>query len=136
VLVKKRKFEPGEYDLVVKRTKAGLGLFTFAPIKKGACIIEYVGREISEEEKISSRGKYLFEINSKKTIDGSARTNKARYINHSCLPNCEAEIWRGGAFIMAKKNIKAGEELFYDYDKEYFDAYIKKQGCRCIKCHK
>ncbi|MFA6077710.1 MAG: SET domain-containing protein-lysine N-methyltransferase [Candidatus Paceibacterota bacterium] len=134
--VRKGKFTPGEYNLITKRSKTGIGLFTLDPIKKGACIIQYVGREISEREKIYSRGKYLLEINSKITIDGSAKTNTARYINHSCRPNCELEIWRGGAYILAKKNIKAGEELNYDYDTEYFDAYIKPRGCKCIKCHK
>ncbi len=131
---KKSKYESRGYKLLVKRSSAGLGLFTGEPITKGSCIIEYVGRTISKEEEYTSRSKYLFEINSKKTIDGQARTNKARYINHSCRPNCEPKIYNGRVFILAKKNIRAGEELCYDYGKEYCDEHIKPYGCRCVKC--
>lgn len=131
---KKGKFVPGGFMLRIKRAKTGLGLFAGEPIKKGACIIEYTGRELSREEIYTSRSKYLFEISKKKTIDGSVRSNIARYINHACKPNCEIEIYKGNVFVMAKKNIKAGEELHYDYDTEYFDAYIKPKGCLCGSC--
>jgi hypothetical protein len=134
--VRKGKFTIGEHKFKVKRSRTGLGLFAVSPIKKGECIIEYVGREISKEEAYTSKSKYLFEISRNKTIDGSIRTNTARYINHSCHPNCEVEIWRGRIYIMAKKNIKEGEELSYDYDTEYFDEHIKPKGCKCRKCHK
>lgn len=119
----------------VKRSSAGLGLFAVEDIKKGACIIEYVGRVISKEEEYKSNSLYLFEINSKKTIDGRDRSNIARYVNHSCRPNVEPEIYKGQVFYMAKKNIKAGEELTFDYGKEYFDEHIKPKGCRCEKCN-
>ncbi len=103
--------------------------------KKGERIIEYVGRTLSKAEEYSSRSKYLFEVNSRKTIDGMARSNVARYINHSCKPNCEPEIERGRIFIDAIKNIKAGEELHYDYGEEYFNEHIRPYGCRCAKRH-
>lgn len=131
---KKSKFEPVGYRLKIGRSKTGLGLFALEDIKKGTCIIEYVGRTISKDEQYTSRSKYLFEINSKKTIDGAVRSNTARYINHSCTPNCEIDIHKARVFVMAKKNIKAGEELNYDYDTEYFDEYIKPKGCLCSKC--
>ena len=134
--MKKKKFEPGEYKLLVKRSSAGLGLFSGEPIEKGACVIEYVGRVIKGEEEYTSKSKYLFEVNSQKTIDGRARTNTARYINHSCRPNTEPEIHNGRIFIMAKNNIKTGEELGYDYGPEYVKEHIKPRGCRCAKCHK
>jgi len=67
-------------------------------------------------------------------IDGSLRSNKARYINHSCAPNCEIDIRNKRVYVFAKRNIKTGEELTYDYDTEYFDMYIKPKGCRCTKC--
>lgn len=92
VKTRKKKFEPGDYRVLVKRSSAGLGLFAGEAIPKGVCIIEYVGRVISKEENQTSRSKYLFEINARKTIDGTARSNTARYINHSCRPNCEPEI--------------------------------------------
>lgn len=128
------KFTVGDYDLRVKRSRAGLGLFTFSPIKKGACIIEYTGKLLTQKEEDESNSLYLFRISEKKTIDGRPRWNKAGYINHSCRPNCEIDIYRGHIWVMAKRNIKAGEELAYDYDKEYFDEYIKPKGCRCDKC--
>ena len=128
---RKGKFEPGGYDLRVKRSFAGLGMFAGEQISKGACIIEYVGRKVSKEEEHTSRSKYLFEVHSKKTIDGPPRINRAGYINHSCRPNCELEIRKSRVFIMARRNIKEGEELSYDYGEEYFDEHFRKTGCKC-----
>lgn len=116
----------------VGRSSAGLGLFATRPYKKGERIVEYVGRLISKEEEYSSRSKYLFEVNRNKTIDGMARSNLARYINHSCSPNCEPEIEKGRVFIDAIKKIRAGEEFLYDYGEEYFNDHIKPKGCRCM----
>lgn len=120
----------------VKRSSAGLGLFATRPIKRGERIVEYFGREISKAEEYSSTSKYLFEINSRKTIDGTQRDNVARYINHSCKPNCEPTIVKGRVWIDAIKNIKADEELSYDYGEEYVNEHIKPFGCRCVGCHK
>lgn len=117
--------------LAVKRSSAGLGLFATRKYKKGERIIEYFGRTISNAEEYSSRSKYLFEVSKRKTIDGSTRLNIARYINHSCRPNCEPEIERGRIYIDAIKNIKPGEEFVYDYGEEYFNEHIKPFGCRC-----
>jgi SET domain-containing protein len=128
------KFVPGKFKLKVKRSTAGLGLFAEEDIPKGKCLIEYVGRVISKEEEYSSKSQYLFEINSKKTIDGTARTNTARYINHSHRPNCEVEIHDKRVFIFSRKGIKAGEELSYDYGIEFFNEHIKPKGCKCVKC--
>jgi SET domain-containing protein len=69
-------------------------------------------------------------------IDGNIKENTARYINHSCRPNCEAEGPKGRIYILSTRNIKAGEELTYDYGKEYFETYIKPFGCKCVKCNK
>ncbi len=131
---KKSKFEPVGYALKVKRSRTGLGLFAQEDITKGTCVIEYTGRTISKEEEYSSRSLYLFEVSKKKTIDGATRTNTARYINHSCRPNCEIDIYKERVYVMAKRNIKAGEELNYDYDTDYFEEYIKPKGCKCLKC--
>jgi len=134
--MKIKKYEPKGYKLLVKRSSAGLGLFAGEPIKKGDCLIEYIGRVISKEEEYTNKSKYLFEVNSKKTIDGRDRKNTARYINHSCRPNTEPEIYNSRVFIMAKRNIKTNEELCYDYGKEYYNEHIKPHGCRCLKCQK
>lgn len=122
--------------VVVKKSSAGLGLFATRLYKKGERVVEYFGRVIAPEEEYTSRSKYLFEVNSKKTIDGTTRENIARYINHSCKPNCEPEIIRGRVFIDTIKSIKAGEEFTYDYGEEYFNEHIKPFGCRCSKCKK
>lgn len=121
--------------VAVKRSSAGLGLFATRPYRKGERIIEYFGRTLTNAEEYTSRSKYLFEVNSRKTIDGSIRENVARYINHSCKPNCEPEIERGHIYIDAIKNIKAGEEFTYDYGEEYFNEHIRPYGCRCAKKH-
>ena len=123
------KYTPGDFALLVKRSSAGLGLFSGQAIPKGACVIEYVGRKLSPEETDTSKSKYLFEISKKKTIDGKPAINKAGYINHSCAPNCETEISKGRVFVMAIKNIKPGEELTYDYGEEYCLEHCIP--CRC-----
>ncbi|MDE1924736.1 MAG: SET domain-containing protein-lysine N-methyltransferase [Patescibacteria group bacterium] len=128
------KYIPGTYDLRVKRGSSGRGLFAYSPIKKGTCVVEYFGRTLTEPEEYTSRSLYLFEVTKKKTIDGNVKGNIAKYINHSCKPNCEAETYKGRVWIMAKRNIKVGEELAYDYGKDFFDEHIKKKGCRCLKC--
>lgn len=131
---RKSKYDILPYDLRPKRSSAGIGLYAFSPIKKGACVIEYVGRVLSEAEEYTSRSKYLFEVTKKKTLDGRPRINKAGYINHSCSANCEPETYKGRVFIMARRNIREGEELTYDYGKEYWNEHIKPHGCRCSKC--
>jgi len=120
----------------VKRSSAGLGLFAGENIKKGEFVIEYTGKRISNKEADEKGGKYLFEVNKKITIDGTTRKNTARYINHSCRPNCEIDIKKGRVLVFAIKNIKEGDEFHYDYGKEYVDEFIKPHGCRCYKCKK
>jgi SET domain-containing protein len=130
----KSKYTPGGFDLAVKKARAGRGLFAQETIPKGACVIEYVGRTLRGEEEYTSRSRYLFEVTKKKTIDGWDKRNTARYINHSCKPNCEITIHKKRVFVMAKRSIQPGEELGYDYGKSYFDSFLKPIGCRCPKC--
>lgn len=118
----------------VRRSNAGLGLFAEKAFQKGDFVIEYKGPIITDDEADDRGGKYLFAIDKDVVIDGAGRNNKARYINHSCRPNCEAEIDGERVFIYARKNIQFGEELSYDYGKEYWEDYIKPYGCRCEKC--
>src|ERR1041385_2739546 len=124
----------GEQSFQVRRSKTGLGMFATKFILKGTRIIEYTGPRISNEKVEKSRGKYFFGVNRKWSIDGSGRDNIARYINHSCQPNADAIISRGRVWIWARKNIRPGEEIVYDYGREYFDGIIKDIGCRCEKC--
>lgn len=118
----------------VRKSAAGLWLYAEQPIKKWQKIIEYIGERISNAEADRRGGKYLFNVNNRTTIDGTARYNTARYINHSCGPNAEPRDNRGRIFAYAIKNIEAGEEITYNYGKEYWNHYIKPYGCRCEKC--
>ncbi len=122
------------HDLATKRGVNGLGLFAKVPMKKGDCIIEYVGEVIDNKEANRRGGRYLFQTSANRHLDGKGRDNIARYINHSCRPNCEADTVRGRVFISAIKNIAAGEELNYDYGKEYWNEHIKPKGCLCVRC--
>lgn len=119
--------------LEVKKSIAGLGLFATAPIKKGSFIIEYTGPLLSDEEVDRKGGKYLFALGKDWTISGDGRENIARYINHSCVrTNCEPIQYAMRMKIRCTRDIKPGEELFYDYGKEYFDEFIKGH-CQCPK---
>ncbi|MCC6199021.1 SET domain-containing protein [Candidatus Nomurabacteria bacterium] len=135
-MAKKQQEPIPRKQLAVKRGINGLGIFTMAPIEKGTYIIDYVGKLLTADEADAKGGQYLFEINSKWTIDGSARSNLARYINHSCRPNCESDTFDRSKriTITAIKNIPAGEELTYDYGKSFWNEYIKPKGCNCAKC--
>lgn len=131
-----KKPRTSKYKLVVKRSSAGLGLFAGVDIPRGKFVIEYFGELLTDEEADKKGGKYLFEIDKKWTIDGTTRKNLARYINHSCKPNCYAEIDGRRVFIYTKRRVYEGEELAYHYGKGYFEDWIKPDGCRCEVCLK
>jgi SET domain-containing protein len=128
---------------VVKGSKIhGRGMFAAKEIPRGTRIIEYTGERITKAEgwrrelkrqDRAARGQdgciYIFELNSKTDIDGSVLWNTARYINHSCDPNCESQITRGRVWIVALRKIKAGEELSYDYYYDY--EHYEEHPCRC-----
>jgi SET domain-containing protein len=122
----------------VGRSRTGLGLFAVTAIKRGTKIVEYKGRRIrtrtAQEKERLKANKYLFEINSHWTIDGSARRNLARYVNHACKPNAEAELVRSRMIYRARRTIAEGEEITIDYGKDYFDLYLKDSGCLCLHC--
>ena len=120
----------------VGRSSTGLGLFATKPIKRGGYIATYRGRRISTEEaeRREARGaRYMFTINNRWTIDGSPRWNLARYINHSCRPNAKSVGRNGGIAIVASRRIEPGEEITYDYGREYLDLFFKTD-CRCSAC--
>jgi uncharacterized protein len=84
---------------------------------------------------MEARGaRYMFELNSRWTIDGSSRRNVARYANHACRPNAKSALSKGQLILRAIKAIEAGEEITYDYGEDYFDLFIKPAGCRCTHC--
>ena len=122
----------------IGRSRTGLGLFATKPIKKGTRIIRYFGPLLASKKADELENKYLFEINSKWTIDGSVRKNIARYANHACKPNAESDVRskKRRVFIRAIKNIEAGEEINYDYGTDYFKIFLKPIGCKCDSCEK
>ena len=130
----RRIFKPKACKLRIGRSRTGLGMFADGAIPRGACIIEYTGRPATPAEQKANRGKYLFWTSDDTMINGDIKENKARFINHSCRPNCEIDIKNRRIYVFAKKNIKAGEELAYDYGTEYFDMHLKPKGCLCQKC--
>ena len=113
---------------------AGFGLFSTSPIPEGEFVLEYKGRHVTTETADTLKTRYLFEIDSTWTIDGSSRANQARYINHSCEPNCEATIKDGRVLIYSLRDIERGEELTIDYGEEYFKEFIEPLGCKCTRC--
>ena len=122
----------------------GKGVFAARRIHKGRRIIEYTGEIIDEAEEqkrgyddseMSRHHTFLFKIDEKTTIDATRRGGIARYINHSCDPNCEA-VWEDRrVFIEAIKNIQPGVELAYDYAFEHEGRLTKEEKefyfCRC-----
>jgi SET domain-containing protein len=120
----------------IGRGVAGLGLFALERINKGRFITRYRGKKVTTRVADELHNKYLFELNTRWTIDGSSRTNVARYINHSCRPNAEPYFVKHVIKIRAIRNIKEGEEITYDYGPGYFDCFIRSAGCACIACAK
>jgi hypothetical protein len=124
----------------VGRSAIGLGLFAAVPIRERKLIVEYSGRRIAtgKAREIDRRrgNKYLFEIDHRWTIDGATRSNVARYVNHSCDPNAEAESNRGRLMYRAIKDIAAGEEITVDYGEEHMALYFGKSGCLCPQCRR
>jgi len=108
---------------------AGKGLFAAQDIKKGTRIIQYIGQRISKEEtaeRLDRGNQYIFAFNDHYDIDGKTLKNKARYINHSCDPNCDILRTQRTIWIVAKRDIQEGEELSYNYG---FTA--KQYRCQC-----
>jgi len=120
----------------------GLGGFAAVDIPKGTRIIEYTGEKITnsesdrryDDEKMDRHHTFLFILNERTVVDAAFAGNEARFINHSCAPNCEAVIERGHIWIDAIKNIPAGTELVYDYQYED-DAEYTPEDLRFYECH-
>ena len=99
---------------LVKSKKTGIhGFCVYArnPIKKGKSIIEYTGPLISKEDaalELKEQNEYVFTLNEDEDIDGSVLWNLARYLNHSCDPNCESEIKKGRVWICTTRSIEKG----------------------------
>jgi SET domain-containing protein len=121
----------------------GKGVFALQPIAEGETVIEYVGEVISWKEAIRRHPHdpsqpdhtFYFHLDEARVIDGLVGGNASRWINHSCAPNLEADDASGRIFLVALRDIAAGEELFFDYglviEERYTPALKKRFGCRC-----
>ncbi|MEY4747028.1 MAG: hypothetical protein RLZZ416_77 [Candidatus Parcubacteria bacterium] len=109
----------------------GKGLFARVSIKTGDFIAEYTGKKISTALADTLKTRYLFELDEDWTIDGETLSNVARWINHACEPNAEADVHDDRILISALRDISAGEEITMDYGEEYFDEFIRPAGCKC-----
>lgn len=110
----------------------GIGGFARAAVRKGTRILEYTGERISKEESLrrcERNNQSIFRLNDEQDLDGNVAWNPARYLNHSCAPNCEAEREQGRIWLVAARDIGAGEELTFNYGYDLED--YKDYPCRC-----
>lgn len=122
---------------------AGKGAFATRRIPKGARIVEYKGERISHAEadrrhpfnEGTPHHTVLFTLDDDWVVDAGVKGNAARFINHSCDPNCEAVIEDGRIWIEALKTIEPGTELVYDYqftlEEPHTPRNKKLYPCRC-----
>jgi len=130
-------------SVVVKRSGVhGKGVFANRDFKRGEVIIEYKGEIITWDEALrrhphdpsDPNHTFYFHLDDQFVIDGKYHGNAAKWINHACAPNCEADQQGNKVFIKARRAIKAGTELFYDYGlviDEPLTAKLKKEY-RCL----
>jgi len=110
----------------------GTGGYARTVIKHGTRMIEYVGRRITKAESIAQcngENVYIFTLNDEHDLDGNVEWNPARFINHSCAPNCEAEWDEERLWIVALRDIQPGEELTFNYGYDLED--YREYPCCC-----
>ncbi len=110
----------------------GSGGFAVLDLPAGTRLIEYLGERISKPEsalRCEAGNPFIFHLDDETDLDGSVDWNPARLLNHSCEPNCSAEFEAGRIWIVAERDIRAGEELTfnYGYDLEDYQDF----PCRC-----
>lgn len=110
----------------------GTGAFALRKIRKGTRIIEYLGRKIDKAESsrlLEAQNEFIFDVDETHDLDGNVDWNPARFINHSCTPNCEAENDEGRIWILALRTIRAGEEISFNYGYDIAD--YRDHPCQC-----
>jgi SET domain-containing protein len=110
----------------------GTGVFARVDIPEGTRVIEYVGERLDKDESLRRRQEnnfFIFTVTDDFDIDGSVEWNPARFINHSCAPNCEAQEEDEHIWIIALRDIKTGEELSFNYGYDLQD--YEEHPCRC-----
>jgi hypothetical protein len=110
----------------------GKGGFARGEIALGTRVVEYGGEKIDKAESLRrcQRGNAsIFHLDERWDLDGSVEGNPARFLNHSCAPNCEAEGIDGRIWIVARRVIRAGEEVTFNYGYDLIDW--REHPCRC-----
>lgn len=110
----------------------GLGGFASAPLPRDARVVEYLGEKIARGESVrrcESGNQFVFALDNEFDLDGDVPWNPARFLNHSCAPNCEAVCQDGHIWIVASRDISPGEEITfnYSYDLENY----RDHPCHC-----
>ena len=116
---------------------AGLGLFAGQDIRQGIKILRYIGEKITQEEsdrRLAAGNVYIFGLNERDSIDVDTPKNTARFINHSCDPNCHSEQFGNTIWIVAIRDIVAGEELTSNYGYEIDDEPAEPCHCGAPRC--
>lgn len=115
----------------------GRGGFARKAIPAETVVIEYVGERVDKQEsarRCDDGNPYIFTINDDWDIDGDVPTNPARFLNHSCAPNCEAQQEEDRIWIVALREIPAGEELTFNYGYDLADWRDHPCGCGAREC--
>ena len=115
----------------------GTGGYARKDIPASTVIVEYVGERINKPESVrrcEDNNVYIFTIDEEWDLDGNVSWNPARFINHSCAPNCEAEWDEGRIFINALRDLKQGEELTFNYGYDLEDYLDNICQCRTPAC--
>ena len=110
----------------------GIGGFAKMAICQGTRVLEYRGERISKGESLQrceNDNRYIFSLNPEQDLDGNVAWNPARFINHSCAPNCEAELDGEQIWIVARRDIRAGEEITFNYGYDLVD--YQDHPCHC-----
>jgi SET domain-containing protein len=115
----------------------GTGGFAATDIRSGTHLLEYVGRKIDKQEsqrQCELENPYIFCINDEFDLDGNVDWNPARLLNHSCSPNAEAQAEGDRIWIVALRDIKAGEEITFNYNYDLQDYREHPCACRSPEC--
>ena len=142
---KRVEARPPELSFEIRRSPIqGVGAFATRVIRKGTRLIEYTGERITsteadarypDDESQARHHTFLFAIDDDVVVDAAVDGNEARFINHSCAPNCDAVIDDARIWIEAIRDIAPGEELAYDYafvlEERHTPAAKRRYPCNC-----
>jgi len=110
----------------------GVGAFAATGLNRGTRVIQYVGETIDKREsnrRCELGNECIFYLNEQFDLDGNEEWNPARFINHSCSPNCNAELTESGIWIIASRDIDVGEEITFNYG--YDLENVRDHPCHC-----